>query len=184
MDMTILKKLCCFCWLAVLIAVLLEWKFVEISTFVWWEILVWQNLNYFLIWIVWLQGKNMGGFLHVSTSQYLFSNLNSNCSNLWDKINLHEQVKNGILLAEIVLTFLCLNKLFSQQVRTILVTKCHSPANQHSQIGLISVDEPFRLALLICRLIVNASYDFEFFSFSEFRPVEIHAHFSWLFLIP
>ena len=38
----------------------------------------------------------LGGiFLHVSKSQYFFSNLNSNCSNLLDMRNLQEQVKKA-----------------------------------------------------------------------------------------
>ena len=51
-------------------------------------------------------------FLHVSKSQYFFSNLNSNCSNILDLRNLLEQVKKSLLLPKIVLTFHCLNKLF------------------------------------------------------------------------
>ena len=41
-----------------------------------------------------------------------FSNLNSNCSNLLDIRNLQEQVKNSILLPNIIQTFHCLIKLF------------------------------------------------------------------------
>ena len=61
--------------------------------------------------------------------QIIFSNLNYNCSNLLDLKTSRNRLKS-ILLPKIVLTFHCLNKLFqsnffSQQVRTILVTKYH-----------------------------------------------------------
>ena len=42
----------------------------------------------------------------------IFSNMNSNCSNLLDRRNLQEQVKKALCYQKIVLTFHCLNKLF------------------------------------------------------------------------
>ena len=42
----------------------------------------------------------------------IFSNLNSNCSNLLDRRNLQEQVKKAFWIPKIVLTLHCVNRLF------------------------------------------------------------------------
>ena len=45
--------------------------------------------------LFWFQKLHFLTFLHVSKSQYFFSNLNYNCSNLVDMRNLQEQVKKA-----------------------------------------------------------------------------------------
>ena len=64
---------------------------------------IFKNVERFLFFLI---------FLHVSKSQYFFSNSNSYCFNSLHTRNLQEQVKNHIIFPKIILNFHCLNRFF------------------------------------------------------------------------
>ena len=115
---------------------------------VYWKFNFWRNCTFILFKFAWIPSALNSFFSNICWIPIIFSNLNSNCSNLWGMRNLQEQVKKAFCYQKLfwpftvwincssdlkLLQILCLQPqilkvlqehfCFSQKVRTILETK-------------------------------------------------------------